>query len=229
MFDRLNSFHSVLEIRDFCKNNRTSLTVAEIRASVKIAIIDDEKFQAFNNLTSYGYSITELPDIRAISEVESYDIILCDLMGVGKNFDEKLGGASIIREIKANYPTKFVIAYTGARQNSTEASAAKNFADGFLKKDADMTNWTNELDKFTDLAIDPYEMWLIARSGLIDQEIDLRDIVRLESAYVSSILKKDSKFMKVNQLLDKVDLNGNAKGVIQSLVASKIFAIIFAA
>ncbi|MEP3113268.1 hypothetical protein [Nisaea sp.] len=228
MLDRLNSFSSALEIRDFAKNNRTSKSQIEIRKSVNIAIIDDEKFQAFNNLTSYGYKITELSDITSVLDIADYDIILCDLMGIGHNFDRTIGGASIIKEIKANYPTKFVIAYTGARQNSIESSSAKKYADGFLKKDADLTRWSEELDKFIEISIDPYKMWLIARRGLLDCEIDLRDIVRIESAYVISVLKKDDDFTTVKKTLGKIDISGNAKGVIQSLVASKIFELAFA-
>ena len=159
----LNSYKSVLELRDFAKRNRLNQNQADIRAAVKIAVIDDEKFQPYSNLKSYGYDIALLPDISKISEISGYDIILSDLMGVGTHFDQAIGGASLIREIKKSYPTKIVIAYTGARANSAEAIAAKELCDHFLKKDADLTEWTEMPDAFVGEVVAPYTMWISAR------------------------------------------------------------------
>lgn len=225
----LNSYSSVLELRDYSKNQKTSLTKKAIRSSVKIAIIDDEKFKAHGNLTTYGYEIREIPDIRNLDEIHEFDVVLCDLMGVGNNFDHSIGGASIIREIKENYPTKYVIAYTGARANSAEANAAKEYADDFLKKDAEITKWVERLDDAIDIASNPYERWLLTRQGLIDEEVDIRRIIELEDAYVASIKSRDTSFANLNSVLENVDLSGNAKGIVQSLIASGIWALVFAA
>lgn len=224
----LNSYKSILELRDFLKKQKLYQTQADLRASVKIAVIDDDKFQAHSNLKSYGYDITLLHDISKISEISGYDIILSDLMGVGAHFDQAIGGASVIREIKANYPTKIVIAYTGARANSLEAIAAKEYCDHFLKKDADMTEWTEILDEFVEDVVNPYTMWVNARAGLMDQEIDIRDVLKLEDAYVRSVQSKDSDFQPLKQVLTKISLSGQAKGIVQSLIASAIYGLIFA-
>lgn len=224
----LNKYKSVLELRDYAKRHKLSKTQADIRAAVKIAVIDDEKFQAQSNLKSYGYDITLLPDIAKISEVEGFDIVLSDLMGVGTHFDTSIGGASLIKEIKASYPTKIVIAYTGARATTNEAITAKEYCDHFLKKDADLTEWSEMLDAYVAQVVDPYTMWIRARDGLLDLEIDLRDILRLEDAYVRSVQSKDVDFKTLKQVLDKADVSGHAKGIIQSLAASAIYALIFA-
>lgn len=225
----LNSYRSVLELRDYSKKHKLNQTQPDIRGAVKIAVIDDEKFQPFANLKSYGYDISLLPDISKISDIDGYDIVLSDLMGVGAHFDSSIGGASLIREIKASYPTKVVIAYTGARANSTEAIAAKEHCDHFLKKDADLTEWSEMLDAYVKQVIDPYFMWLSARDGLLDQEIDLRDVIKLEDAYVRSVLSQDAEFKPLQTTLSKISLSGHAKGIIQSLVASAIYGMLFAA
>ena len=224
----LNSYRSVLELRDYAKKHRLNQTQAGIRGAVKVAVIDDEKFQPFANLKSYGYDITLSPDISKISDIQGYDIVLSDLMGVGAHFDQSIGGASLIREIKANYPTKIVIAYTGARANSAEAIAAKEHCDHFLKKDADLTEWSEMLDEYVEQVIDPYIMWISARDGLLDQEIDLRDIVKLEDAYVRSVLSQDADFKLLEAALSKISISGHAKGIIQSLIASAIYGMLFA-
>lgn len=222
----LNSYRSIHELRDDARNMRSSKPQNKLRSTVRIAVVDDEKFLPFANLHSYGYNITELPDLKSISDIEAYDIVLCDLMGVGVHFDKSIGGASIISEIKKNYPTKFVVAYSGARANSTEAVAARDFADEFIKKDADISKWVERLDEMINTVVDPYEMWLVARQGLIDNEIDIRRIVELEDAYVTSIRNRDSSFSLVRSILTKVDIGANAKGIVQGLISSAIFALV---
>ncbi len=224
----LSAYRSVIELRDHSKNKKVSMSQKEIRSAVKIAIIDDEKFKAHSNLTTYGYKIEELPDIKSLDDISDFDVIICDLMGVGQNFDKSIGGASIIKEIKDNYPTKYVIAYTGARSNTAEASAAKQFSDDFIKKDDDITKLVGKLDDAIDIASDPYERWLTTRQGLIDLEIDLRKILELESAYVEAINSNDKDFSEVGAILKGADLGGHAKGIVQSLIASGIWSIVFA-
>jgi len=223
----LYSYRSVLELRDHVKLAKSSRKIKDLRPSISIMIIDDEKFQANTNLTTYGYNIREVPDINSVTDVEQFDIVLCDLMGVGKRFDHTLGGASIITEIKKNYPTKYVVAYTGARANSTEATVARSHADAFIKKDAEIAKWVEKLDEIIEEVADPYEKWLLARQGLIDNEIDLRNIVQLESAYVESIMSKDKSFTSIQRILDKVELSGNAKAIIQGLISSAIYTWMF--
>lgn len=225
----LSSYRSVIEIRDHSKGKKASMSRMDIRSSVKIAIIDDEKFKAHVNLKTYGYKIQELPDIKSLDDISDFDIVICDLMGVGQNFDKSIGGASIIKEIKDNYPTKYVIAYTGARSNTPEANAAKQFSDDFIKKDDDITKLVGKLDEAIDIASDPYERWLTTRQGLIDLEIDLRKVLELESAYVEAINSNDSKFSDIETILRKTDLGGHAKGIVQSLIASGIWSVVFAA
>lgn len=224
----LNSYRSIQELRDVARAMRSSQPQNKLRSTVRIAVVDDEKFLPFANLTSYGYNITELPDVRNISDIESYDIVLCDLMGVGLHFDKSIGGASIIAEIKKNYPTKFVVAYSGARSNSTEAVAARDYADEFIKKDADISKWVERLDEIISTVIDPYEMWLVARQGLINNEIDIRRVVELEDAYVTSLKNKDISFQLLRSFIAKVDLGGNSKAIIQGLISSAIFALVVA-
>jgi len=223
----LYSFSSIKELRDYSKDSKIFNSKKEIRSTAKIAVIDDEKLRARPNLETYGYNITEFPDIRSINEVSDFDVILCDLMGIGKNFDQSVGGASIIREIKENFPTKVVIAYTGARSNAAESTVAKEFADGFIKKDAEISKLVERLDEAIEAASDPYRRWIVARQGLIDEEVDIRRIVELESAYVRSVKSSDSSFKDLVEVSTKMDISGHAKSIIQNLISSAIYSFIF--
>lgn len=146
----------------------------------------------------------------------------------GKNFDPNKGGASIISEIKKNYPNKIAIAYTGTRTNANLAIEAKKHADAFIRKDADMQEWQKVLDQYIDTMIDPYKVWIRTRTTLLSHSIDLREIVRIEDAYVRDIRSKNSNFDKTNSIIGRIDLNENVKPILQSVIGSAIFAIIFA-
>jgi hypothetical protein len=57
--------------------------------------------------------VTLLGDPSNVDAVVPHNIILCDVQGVGHSLDSKKQGAFLIREIKAHFPDKYVIAYTG--------------------------------------------------------------------------------------------------------------------
>jgi len=225
----LNSYLSINELKNFINSKQIFKNTTEKRKAVKICVIDDEPFSPKRNLFSYGYEIEEISDIKSIEEVSGYDIILCDLMGVGQSFDPAQGGASIIKEIKKNLPSKFIIAYSGARSNTIVAVAAREYADDFIKKDAELNEWTDLLDKFVEQSVDPWAMWRIARTNLLALDVDIKNVVRLEDAFVRSVNAKDTKFLALNEELAKIPANGNVKGVVQSLVASAIYSLIFGA
>lgn len=226
---KLADYKSAEELREVYRNFRAKKKPIDLRGSVEIAIIDDEKFDARANLESYGYRFREFQDVRSVRDVQDFDIILCDLMGVGAGFDAAYGGASIIREIKANYPTKIVIAYSAARANTVEAQAAKQYADSFLRKDTDKTDWATELDDAVDSVLDPYTRWITARQELIYHCVRLSHVIELEDAYVSSILREDSHLSEFKRVAEAADVAGHAKGILQGLVASTIYSVLFGA
>ncbi|MDP3677295.1 MAG: hypothetical protein Q8R44_19720 [Novosphingobium sp.] len=113
MFER---WHTYEQIDSLQRSQRISIALGsdrERRMKVPIAVIDDEPFAAQQTLTNNGYDIRTLGDIKTLDEVQSFNVILCDLQGVGRHLDSKNQGAFLIDEIKRNHPEKFVIAYTG--------------------------------------------------------------------------------------------------------------------
>ncbi|MEH7827531.1 hypothetical protein [Gemmobacter denitrificans] len=224
---KLEKYRSILEIRDYIKSKKVEFKRNDLRGKIKIAVIDDDSFKPRPNLENYGFQFDELQDIKSIEKISKYDIVICDLMDVGTNFDSAIGGASIIGEIKRNYPSKYVIAYTGARANSPESIAAKEYADAHVKKDTEITKLVSELDEAIDYSLDPYEKWIITRQGLIDLDVDLREVVKLEDAYVQSVLSKDANLQGFKSAIISAAIPGHAKAIAQSLAASVIYRILF--
>lgn len=218
--------HDISEIRDYLKKNNILQVQSDKRANIRIASIDDEPFAPQSNLASYGYRVEPLSDIKKIDEIQDYNIILCDIMGVGQFFDKKLQGASIIKEIKEIYPEKIVIAYTGAALNQVAAREANNRADSIVKKDIEISEWIRVLDRFSDIAIDPYYIWLRIRSRLIEMEAKTKDIIILEDAYVESILSRDSSFNRLKEAISETGIVGDIRSVAQGFVGSYVFKLL---
>lgn len=163
--------------------------VVKLRQITSIAIIDDKPFAYINALTTLEYNVNELGDISDINAVASYDIIVCDIRGVGSTFGSTFGGAYLIGEIRNRFPDKYIIAFSGGQFDPT----FKKFfdkCDASLKKDADIEEWTGVLDQAVSLLGSPIKRWLRARSVLIESGIDLFDVACLEIEFVKAISEK---------------------------------------
>ena len=172
MLFKKSEYETIHSIRAIAQQSSLLRNAQEKRRAVKIAVIDDNKFAALQNLRNMGFDIDELGDVKKIDEVAEYSIVLCDLMGVGMHFDAAQQGATIISEIRLNYPSKFVVAYTGAALRSAPVTAAKASADQIFKKDSHNSEWKEMLDNYVDKVVDPYQVWIRFRKYLVDQEVD---------------------------------------------------------
>lgn len=223
----LSIYKSNSDIRDFSRQNHVLVDERTRRSAIRIAVIDDQLFLPQTNLQVYGYKITSIGDIKSLDQVADYNIILCDLMGVGMNFDTKNQGASLISEIKKNFPSKIVIAYTGASMKALVAKSAQSRADALFKKDIDNEEWIEHLDQFASEAIDPFVIWNKIRARLIELNADTKTILALEDAYVRSVLARDASFIEMNAIISNEKIGGDIRAIIQGLISSIIFTAIF--
>lgn len=196
------------------------------RRKIKIAVIDDQPFEAGANLRNYGYTIEEKGDVKKLSEIEDYPIILCDLMNVGMFFDTDAQGASLIKEIRRNYPSKYIAAYSGSSANSTQAQRAKQHADTFIKKDSEIESWVEKLDELISSATDPKKVWLRTREAMVAEQIDTRTILLLEDAYVCSVTSSNPDLSRMRRVISTERVSSAAKNIVLNLASSAIFAAI---
>lgn len=194
------------------------------RNKIKIAVIDDQPFEAGINLRNYGYSIEEKGDLKKLSEIEEYPIILCDLMNVGMFFDADTQGASLIKEIRRNYPSKYIAAYSGSAANSPQAQRAKQYADTFIKKDSEVETWVEKLDDLISNATDPKKVWQRTREAMVAELIDTRTILLLEDAYVCSVTSRNPDLSRLRKIITEESMSSAAKNIILNLASSAIFA-----
>lgn len=197
----------------------------EKRGEISIAVIDDQPFEAVKNLTSYGYNIKEVGDLKSVSEVAKFQIVLCDLMDVGAHFDKSAQGASIIKEIRKNYPAIYVLAYSGSASSDPIVRRAALHADAFIKKDAELEEWSDTLDDYISNVTDVREEWQRIRAALVDERLDTKDLLKLEDAYVRAYLTGDKKLEGMTAVAQKMQISSSARSIVEGLVTSTLFRL----
>ena len=83
------------------------------REDAKMVVVDDQDFPYLDILRQHKFNIDTLNDITSLTTIEAYDVVLCDLNGVGKSFSRQYQGAYLVKEIYKRYPFKIIISYTG--------------------------------------------------------------------------------------------------------------------
>ena len=225
MLEKFRRYQQIAELEGAQRAAKVLENDISRRQRVPIAVIDDQPFPPQNILQNNGYDIRVLGDIKSLTEIENFSIILCDLNGVGKYLDSKYQGAHIIEEIKRNHPEKFVGAYTGGGVDNEVIEKANEAADFFIKKDEDVGEWRSKLDNILRLITNPVFVWKRQRFALVDADVETFDILKLEDAFVRSILSENEHHF-INVVQD-LGIGSDARAIAQSLIASGIFAIMF--
>lgn len=165
-----------------------------------IAVLDDDPFKPSKSLTTHGFRIEELgPDIRSLSQISNYPVIICDIRGVAPEFGSSLEGAHLIEQIRKTYPDKFLIAYTGM-QHSISHNKALSYADRHMDKAALIEEWVSELDDAVMVMSTPYKRWLRLRLTLDKSGIDAYKIYRLEQTFLKAYIKKNPKLLDTTSI-----------------------------
>ena len=220
-----------LSINDLHRDKKLAARLrlpADLRRSIKIAVIDDQPFAPEHNLKNNQFQIDTFTDVHKIEQIAEYPIILCDLQGVGQQLASDMQGAYLLEEIKRNYPEKAVIAFTGGSSNSNISRRAELAADDYLRKDASIEDWRDVLDKHIRNLSDPIYVWQQLRNRLVRAEVAPIDLMKLEHAYVSMI-KNGAEETKeaIRKASDSSSADPVIKKEIINFIASKSFDLVF--
>jgi hypothetical protein len=200
--------------------------VISARRSVRILVIDDKNFAAIENLRRNQYNISHLRDLDTLDTVRDYQIILVDILGVGAKLNPTQQGAHIIKEIKRNYPSKFVVAYTGGANQDLLAESVGS-ADQFTKKDTSIEKWCELLDMAIQKIANPASLWRQARHLLLDRGVSPFDIACLEDTLVESLLDDPQSVGEaLSRKAYQLELKDDVRAIVNSLVASALIAML---
>lgn len=213
-------------MRFFCRKRLTINdlnTVASVynrvqRDRFKIAIIDDEDFVYLERLRNLGFNITKYDDIHDLNMLESYDIIISDIKGVGKSFNSDVEGAFILHELKKKYPYKEFAAYTG----SAFDIKINNYLSGIqiIKKDFSIEEWTSAIDLLIHKISNPKQIWKKMRATLLEKDIPLLDLVDLEDEFVDAIVNHGGNLENFPSVKTQKRLSPDVIRIISSITTS---------
>lgn len=218
------SFGKNYTIKDLNTPILKSKNIGNIRNRYKILIIDDEPFIYYEELRNIGFNLTKKEDVTHLEDVEAYPIVISDIKGVGKSYNSRFDGAMLIRELKKKYPFKIFAAYTGSTYNPT----INSYLDGvnIIKKDIEIDDWCQEIDALIKRVSDPKYIWSKIRDILIEEDIPLIELAKLENEYVDIILNKNGDFHNFPSKKTKLNINTDVRSIINSLVAGLILSAI---
>lgn len=198
--------------------NITGSSFANIqRDKFKIAFIDDEDFVYLERLLNLGFRINKYEDVQDLNMLSSYDVIISDIRGVGKSFNSEAEGAFILHELKKKYPYKVFAAYTGSAFDVKINSYLSGIQ--VIKKDFSIDEWSAAIDSLILDISNPKKVWKRMRSELLEKEVPLSDLVKLEDEFVSKILNNESLENFPSKKI-KSNLSPDAINIISSTLAA---------
>lgn len=172
------------------------ISVADLKKITNILVIDDQEFDYLKDLQKYDFHIRQKYDLTDLSDAAEYDIILCDIRGVGKFLNSKYDGANLIKQLRVKYPNKIIIAYT-AEPYEADFESFLDFATGVIAKGSyTIELWVSLLEKYVKELADPVEQWKKTRCLLYDAGVSTLQIAKYESAYVKAVKNREYESLK---------------------------------
>lgn len=176
-------------INDWAQRN--PLSKSPRRDLIKMCVIDDEGFEKESMEKLKFPEIRVMDKFHDMNDFVHYNVILCDIKGVGHDLDSKLQGVELARQIKKIYPEKIVLQYSGQSVHDYDPYFYKNMnIDGFIDKNLSTTKLAEELDKHCSMLWDPYDSWKYIEKNLRNLGIYNKNIAYFEHLYVKSLENK---------------------------------------
>lgn len=203
----LNFFYAKYTIEDLTPNQILKQTsLSKLKKQFDVLVIDDDKFPLLNDLKKHEFNITYKEEISDIKDVEAYQIILCDINGVGKFLGSENDGAYLGYQIKNKYPDKIVISYT-ADTTSIRNQKYLDAVDKKIPKGTSVEDWASLLDEVVLTFGNPIVAWKKTVYKLLEANVATKDIAVLEHKYVKAILNKSLK--NLEQLCEGTSASSN--------------------
>lgn len=201
--------HYTLEMLDEYLSKRRQTMKNDLPRRCKILFIDDlietDEYPLKEELEllrqSYKYNITVKTDLENINDAAGYDLIICDNEGIGRKVCGSSGnGISLLKQLTAEFPGKryVMLSNKDIKINRLEAFSKLSTKISVWDKDKLSTSYNangeggliDHLKKEVDRTLNPIVRWKeIRRSFVVNTNVSLHDLARIEDAYIRSIIK----------------------------------------
>lgn len=196
-------FKSINTLRDYNVINGVEFSV--LKRNTKVLIIDDDDIVVLSSLYKQGYNIEHKKDIDSLNEIAAYDIVFCDVKGVGKSLSDKYEGAHLVKQIKKEFPDKMVISYSAIGYDS-EYEEYLSYADAKVPKGSSIEDWTSIIDEWIEKKANPTVLWENTRTKLLNAGVPIAQIAKYETKYVCAV--KSGKFESMKKLYERKSETG---------------------
>lgn len=186
------------------------------RSKFKIAVVEDKVFPFLEELRRHDFNITIYDDVARINILADYDIVVSDIKGVGKLLGSKLQGAHLIEEIHKKYPNIYLIAYSASLFNP-EYNKYFKLCDETKKKGIDVNEWVATLDLAIKNFSDPIYQWEKSRTVLLQNNVSIDVVSKIEKVYAKAIIKGNSKLISKQISTAKTGVSDSAKIIFDSV------------
>ncbi len=202
------------------KEQRISTNIKIDRKNIKICVVDDEGFD-IDKVHSLGYIQVERKlRFENIGDYEKYDMVLCDIEGVGNELDSVRQGLAVAEQIKSVYPEKIVLIYSG--KNVESYGELPPCVDGVLSKVDSTTELVKKMEQYYRDSVDPILVWEKTRQRMFEAGIATKTIAIVEDRYCISMLeKKDFLQFEDYNWQENVEIVGKYIEILRNIV--KIF------
>ncbi len=206
---------------DYLEKNKTTIDNVSLkdRKNIRILFIDDEGFD-IEPLKKVGFlDVNKQFEYTQIDDYEKYDIIFCDINGIGKEIDEKYQGAALAKIIKSTYPDKIVIIFS-AKQQYLDMHEYGKYVDETIAKNIQISDLTALLDKYIKKLSDPVEYWKEARRKLLLQGVSTKTVSELEHYYVKSFKDKKGYINDIKKISNSISMSDGIaiiNGIIEAI------------
>ncbi|MGI6711092.1 MAG: hypothetical protein ACOX4W_06620 [Bacilli bacterium] len=199
----LNRIKKMKTIRDWSSNTSINYENPK-REIVKLCVIDNDGIDE-NALNNLGYKNTfVMHEFYKVDDIKDYNVILCDIKGVGQKFDRKCQGIAVAENIKKMYPEKKVILYSGQNPSDFDEnySNSATILDGFIEKGESTPKLVSELDKYCETFWNPVKMWDVIESKMKKKGATNKYIAYMEHLYVRSLIDKKNYMSEYEKIFE---------------------------
>lgn len=204
--------------------SKNALSSIDVKYRIPIMIIDDEDFVYKEELRDEGYNIKCVKGIEDLSAVAEYPIVICDVKGVGTQYDVEKGGAYVVRDLKKKYPFKQYAVYSGSTYDLEVMNNLEGVAT--IKKDAPLDMWRGYCDELIRRASDPKEIWKTLRNYLLEKDVPLKEVLLMESNFVDIYNNRSAEMRYFPDEKTFPNLSQDVRAIIQSMIAGGLLHLL---
>ncbi len=178
---------------------------------------------------SNKYNITVKTDLDSLTDAAGYDLIICDNHGIGIKICGRSGnGISLLKQLTGEFPGKryVMLSNKDIKINRHESFSKLSTKISVWDKDKLSAAYNNNgeggliehVKKEVDRTLNPIVRWKeIRRSFVVNTNINLHDLARIEEAYIKSIIKnRPQLYEKATARLSSLDDNSHINSYLKA-------------